>query len=393
MLRSLFSGISGLRSHQTMMDVTGNNIANVNTSGFKSSNTQFQDTLSQLLRAAGAPQGQNAGSNPSQVGLGVRVAGVTTNFGQGSAQQTGRSLDLMVNGDGFFIAKTVNETLYTRAGALTFDINGTLITPEGAKVQGWQANPATGAINTTAGVGDIQLPISTLMQPSATAQAVFEGNLPGDAAVGQTLPASIDVYDNQGTRSTLAVTFRKDTADTWSLLENGVALGTIQFSGGGSAHTLTPATITSAAGIDLALTTVTGYSGTTSIKMASQDGYAVGSLTAFNIGPDGILTGIFSNGLKQSVAQIATATFANVAGLEKAGSTMYRTSANSGLARTGAPGLEDRGALSSGTLEMSNVDLAAEFTNLIIAQRGFQANSRVITSSDELLQDLVNLKR
>ncbi len=393
MLRSLFSGISGLRSHQTMMDVTGNNIANVNTSGFKSSNTQFQDTLSQMLRAAGAPQGQNAGSNPSQVGLGVRVAGVSTNFGQGSAQQTGRSLDLMVNGDGFFIAKTVNETLFTRAGGLTFDIRGTLITPEGAKVQGWQADPASGAINTTAGVTDIQLPISTLMQPSATATTVFEGNLPGDAAIGQSLPASIDVYDNQGTRSTLSVTFRKDSADTWSVLEGAATLGTITFSGGGSAHTLTPATLTSSGGIDLDLATVTGYSGTTSIKAASQDGYAVGSLTAFNIGPDGILTGIFSNGLKQAVAQIATATFANVAGLEKAGSTMYRTSVNSGLARIGAPGLEDRGAISSGTLEMSNVDLAAEFTNLIIAQRGFQANSRVITSSDELLQDLVNLKR
>ncbi len=393
MLRSLFSGISGLRSHQTMMDVTGNNIANVNTNGFKSSSVQFQDTLSQMLRAAGAPQGNTAGSNPSQVGLGVRVAGVTTNFGQGSAQQTGRSLDLMVNGDGFFVAKSVNETLYTRAGAMTFDINGTLINSEGLKIQGWQADPATGQISTTAGVGDIQLPISTLMQPRSTTTTTFEGNLPGDSAVGTTLPASIDVFDAQGTKSTLSVTFRKDDADTWSVLEGTTVLGTVDFTGGGAAQTTTPATLTSATGIALDLATVTGFSGTTSIKTSSQDGYQVGSLTAFTIGPDGVLTGIFSNGLKQPVAQIATATFANVAGLEKAGGSMYRTTVNSGAARVGSPGLDDRGALSSGMLEMSNVDLAAEFTNLIIAQRGFQANSRVITSSDELLQDLVNLKR
>lgn len=393
MLRSLFSGISGLRSHQTMMDVTGNNIANVNTNGFKSSSVQFQDTLSQMLRAAGAPQGATAGSNPSQVGLGVRVAGVTTNFGQGSAQQTGRSLDLMVNGDGFFVAKSVNETLFTRAGAMTFDINGTLINSEGLKIQGWQADPATGQISTTAGVGDIKLPISTLMQPQATTETVFEGNLPGDAAVGTTLPASIDVFDAQGTKSTLSVTFRKDDADTWSVLEGTTVLGTVDFTAGGASQTTTPAALTSASGISLDLATVTGFSGTTSIKTSSQDGYQVGSLTAFTIGPDGVLTGIFSNGLKQPVAQIATATFANVAGLEKAGGSMYRTTVNSGTARIGAPGLDDRGALSSGMLEMSNVDLAAEFTNLIVAQRGFQANSRVITSSDELLQDLVNLKR
>ncbi len=393
MLRSLFSGISGLRTHQTMMDVTGNNIANVNTNGFKSSSTQFQDTLSQMLRAAGAPQGTTAGSNPSQVGLGVRVAGVTTNFGQGSAQQTGRSLDLMINGDGFFVTKSVNETLYTRAGALTFDVNGTLITGEGYKVQGWQADAATGAISTTGGTGDIKLPISTLMQPQATTTSVFEGNLPADAAVGTTLPASIDVFDAQGARSTLSVTFRKDSATSWSVLEGTTNLGSITFTGGGSAHTTTPGTLTSAAGIGLDLASVTGFAGTTSIKTGSQDGYQVGSLTAFTIGPDGVLTGIFSNGLKQPVAQIATATFANVAGLEKAGGSTYRTTVNSGAARVGAPGLDDRGALSSGMLEMSNVDLAAEFTNLIIAQRGFQANSRVITSSDELLQDLVNLKR
>lgn len=393
MLRSLFSGISGLRSHQTMMDVTGNNIANVNTNGFKSSSVQFQDTLSQMLKAAGAPQGNNAGSNPSQVGLGVRVSGVTTNFGQGSAQQTGRSLDLMVNGDGFFVAKSVNETLFTRAGAMTFDINGTLINSDGLKIQGWQADPATGQISTTAGTGDIKLPISTLMQPQATTETVFEGNLPGDAAVGTTLPASIDVFDAQGTKSTLSVTFRKDDADTWSVLEGTTVLGTVDFTAGGAAHTTTPAAMTSASGISLDLATVTGFSGTTSIKTSSQDGYQVGSLTAFTIGPDGVLTGIFSNGLKQPVAQIATATFANVAGLEKAGGSMYRTTVNSGTARIGAPGLDDRGALSSGMLEMSNVDLAAEFTNLIVAQRGFQANSRVITSSDELLQDLVNLKR
>ncbi len=151
MLRSLFSGIGGLRVHQQMMDITGNNIANVNTAGFKSSNAVFQDTLSQMVRSAGSPQDSTGGTNPAQIGLGVKLAGINTNFSQGSAQTTGRSTDLMIQGDGMFAVKNGNETMYTRAGSFSFDTQGNMVTVGGQKVMGWQAKDgevdANGAID------------------------------------------------------------------------------------------------------------------------------------------------------------------------------------------------------------------------------------------------------
>ena len=148
MLRSLFSAVSGLRSHQTMMDVVGNNIANVNTAGFKSSSTVFEDTLSQVVRAGGGPQGLRGGTNPAQVGLGVRVGGITTNFAQGNTQVTGRATDVALQGDGFFVVKQDGQTLYSRAGAFSFDATGQLVNPDGAIVQGWGAT--NGQVNTNA---------------------------------------------------------------------------------------------------------------------------------------------------------------------------------------------------------------------------------------------------
>src|SRR6185437_8280574 len=153
MLRSLFSGISGLRAHQQMMDVTGNNIANVNTAGYKSSQSIFEDTLSQMMKSAGAPQAGNGGTNPAQVGLGVRSAGISTNFSQGATQATGKTTDLMINGDGFFVVRNGAENLYTRAGSFSFDANGSLVNPDGMTVQGW--NATNGVINTNASPTDI----------------------------------------------------------------------------------------------------------------------------------------------------------------------------------------------------------------------------------------------
>ncbi|GAA3448001.1 flagellar basal-body rod protein FlgF [Planomonospora venezuelensis] len=280
MLRSLYSGISGLRVHQTMMDVTGNNIANVNTTGFKGSQTTFQDTLSQMMSAAGAPQAGNpgaGGSNPAQVGLGVRLAGIQTNFGQGAAQTTGRTLDLMVQGDGFFTVQNGNEQLYTRAGSFNFDALGNMTTVDGNFVLGW------------------------------------------NLAANETIDPA-----------------------------NPPALEKIQ---------LDPA------------------------------------VESYTISPDGQLVGVYANGDKRPFAQLAMANFVNPGGLEKAGGSTYRTTVNSGDAEVGLAGSGGLGKLQSGALEMSNVDLGQEFTNLIISQRGFQANTKVISTSDELLNDLVNLKR
>ena len=280
MLRSLFAGISGLRANQTMLDVTGNNIANANTIGFKASTVVFQDTLSQVMTGAGAGTAANGGTNPIQVGLGVQVAATTGNFNQGSAQVTGRATDLMIQGDGMFVLGSGDDRVYTRAGAFTFDENGDLVAPSGKRVQGWAPGAAPGGA-----LGDINV----------------------DALAGS-LPAGVE-------------------------------------------------------------------------------------MTSYSIGSDGVLRGSFSDDVQRDIAVVAIADFVNPAGLERVGETGFRVSANSGNAELGVAGEGSRGTLVGGTLEMSNVDLAAEFTNLILAQRGFQASSRVITTSDQVLEDLVNIKR
>lgn len=284
MLRSLFAGISGLRVNQTMLDVTGNNIANANTTGFKSSSTVFQDTLSQMLTGAAAANPNRGGTNPIQVGLGVQLAATNANFTQGSTQTTGRPTDLMIQGDGFFVVKKGSEQLYTRAGAFTFDNTGTLVGPTGNRVQGYAVDIAG---LPTGGLIDVTLDFSALADP---------------------VPPGVQ-------------------------------------------------------------------------------------LTSYNIGSDGKLRGIFDDGIQRDMAQIAIADFNNPMGLEKVGETSYRESANSGAADVAVAGVGRKGTLVGGALEMSNVDLAAEFTNLILAQRGFQASSRVITTSDQVLEDLVNIKR
>ncbi|TIC78634.1 flagellar hook-basal body complex protein [Nocardioides sp. GY 10127] len=293
MLRSLFSGISGLHVNQVMLDVTGSNIANANTIGYKSSTTIFSDTLSQMLSGATVSNVVQGGTNPVQVGLGVQVAATQTNLGQGSAQMTGRSTDLMLQGDGFFVTEKNGINQYTRAGSFSFDETGTLTTPTGARVQGYAWDDVTGDFSTT--LGPIVLTTDpTLLSPAAVPDPVT-GELP--------------------------------------------------------------------------------------------------SLTSFNFGADGTLRGVYSDGVQRDIARLATAQFNNPMGLEKVGETSFIESANSGAPIVSTPGQDGSGTVIGGALEMSNVDLASEFTNLILAQRGFQASSRVITTSDSVLEELVNIKR
>lgn len=401
MLRSLFSGISGLRAHQTMLDVTGNNIANVNTAGFKASQIQFQDTLSQVLNNAGAAQAGVGGTNPAQVGLGVKVAGITTNFQQGAAQLTNRQTDMMISGDGFFVINKAGQQLYSRAGSFSFDSIGQLVSPDGGLVQGWAAD-TNGNVDPTSPLTDLRLPVSTLMGAAPTGEVEFEGNLPYDAAVGTTYTRQIDVFDAAGTAHSLTVAFER-TATGWDLDAaiggtTSTQTGSITFNTNGTINTITFPAMPADAAVGLAavtvdLTALTGFASLETVAASSQDGRAAGGLQSFTINSDGTIMGSFSNGLKQAVGKVALATFANPAGLEKSGSSLYSPTVNSGDAQVGEAGGGGRGQLTGGSLEMSNVDLSAEFTNLIVAQRGFQANSRVITTSDEVLQELVNLKR
>ncbi len=397
MLRSLFSGISGLRSHQTMLDVTGNNIANVNTTGFKASQIQFQDTLSQMLNAASSPQDGVGGQNPAQVGLGVQVAGITTNFTQGAAQLTGRSTDMMISGDGFFVVRQGTQQYYTRAGSFDFDSTGQMVLPgDGAMVQGWAAD-ANGVIDTSRPVGDIKVGVGTVMPAKATTRAPFSGNLQADAAEGKIQTITVKAYDALGNAREIALEFEKGAAGWTMTAGDGTATypatGSVAMTFDAAGRPTFADTTFALGGVTVDLTGVTSMAGVDTIAADKQDGYAAGILESFTLGSDGTINGAFSNGLKQDLGRIAMASFTNPSGLSKAGGSLFTTTVNSGDPQIGSAGTGGRGTMSSGSLEMSNVDLSTEFTQLIIAQRGFQANSRVITTSDEVLQELVNLKR
>src|SRR5437868_8808927 len=219
MLRSMFSGVSGLRSHQTMMDVIGNDIANVNTVGYKSASVIFQDVLSQTIRGAGVPGGNlngAGGTNPTQVGLGVTIGAISTNFTQGASQLTGRSTDLSIQGDGFFVVRHGAQQLYTRAGSLNFDALGRLVTADGSVLQGWAAD-ASGTINANAAVGDLSMPLGQSTAPTVTGNVRLGGNLPADGAVGTQIVTSLTVYDVQGMPIDATLTFAKTVADAWTV--------------------------------------------------------------------------------------------------------------------------------------------------------------------------------
>src|SRR3954447_12545882 len=419
MLRSMFSAISGLKAHQTKMDVVGNNIANVNTVGFKSSTTVFEDTLSQLLRNGSAPNGDTAGTNPAQVGLGVKVAGISTNFSQGSTQNTGRSTDFMISGDGFFITKQGNENLYTRAGSFDFDGAGNLVTPDGAILQGWMTDPVTGKINPNGPAGNLAVPYGQVVDPVATTAGSAAGNLAADAVpTDAPVQTQITMYDSLGQAHQVSYQFTNAGTGKWKLDvldEDGVSmLGTpadVQFDGAGAMTTPAPDATTGRStqkftpnttkfpswtgDVTVDLTAITQFGGKSTVTATTPGdgaGSALGTLESFALSNDGTISGVYSNGLRKPIGQLALATFANPSGLTKAGNSAYRVGDNSGNALVGTAGTGGRGTLTAGALEMSNVDLSEEFTGLIVAQRGFQANSKVITTSDEILQTLVNMK-
>lgn len=403
----MYAGVSGLRSHQVMMDVIGNNIANVNTIGFKSANVTFADILSQTITGASAPQAGAGGINALQVGLGVKLASITDLHTQGTLMATGRTTDLAIQGDGFFIVNDGTRNLYTRAGNFTLDAGGNLVnSATGYIVQGWLAD-TSGNIDTNTTVTGVSIPAATTtMSPLATSNTSWSGNLDAGASVGDSVVTTITVYDSQGGTHQLEVTFTNAGANTWTWASevdgNADETGTIDFNPDGSYLSNTPDTdglidYTPAGASPISITPdfsgLTQYSSSNSAQASDQDGYASGTLRAISISSRGEINGVFSNGLSRLLGQVALANFNNASGLLKEGDNFYVPSANSGTALAGTAGSSSRGIVTAGALEMSNVDLAKEFTNMIITQRGFQANARTITAADDMLQELVNLKR
>ncbi len=440
MLRSLFAGVSGLRNHQIRMDVIGNNIANVNTVAFKSGRVTFKEGFAQMLQGGSRPPGDQGGINPIQVGLGMQIGSVDTMFSQGNLETTGLNTDVAIQGDSFFVARKGSQSYYTRSGNFQVDANGKLVSPtNGFVIQGKMA--VNGVLQD--GVTDIQLPFGQKTAAKATATMKFNGNFDASVAVFDTTDpdgagpaaagfnadtravagnssswteASMTVYDSLGTKYDVKAYVWKTGDNQWdwkvdnsSLVAAGVPDGSIsgsgqfKFASDGTLQNTGLQTISFAPpGADpmsisldpgTGVNGVTQFSGSTTAVMRDQNGYGSGTLQNFTIDRTGLITGAFTNGVNVPLAQIMLADFNNPAGLLRVGDNMYQESANSGGAVLGIALQGSQSTLTSGALEMSNVDLAQEFTSMIVAQRGFQANSKVITTSDELLQELVGLKR
>jgi len=587
MMRSLWAGVSGLQAHQVAMDVEGNNIANVNTAGFKYSRVNFSDLLNQTSKIATAPQGELGGKNPMQVGLGSQVSSITKIFKQGSIQSTDKNTDLAISGDGFFVVSPDGGKTYkfTRNGDFVFDANGNFVDSNGYIVQGWARDPQSGQIDTTAPIKNITIPsglttpanptskvtlkanlnsgpliknksliysldssgandtkevqagavddlnMATLFNETGEAlslkdkddfkltltdsngntdtydftydknggdndtkfkttedlrselqnkiqnsaqgnsnatvivnkQGKFEiingdsgnalnikitegtqnnqkfldmltpldGTIPADGSskisqsfYSATHASSIDIFDSLGTKHTLRTSFRKLSQDsngsTWQMVlnvpdpgeisttsPNNYLVGTIKFNSDGSLSTYAPSSISFTGHngskpkqtIQLKLGTASQFNGMTSFDATSntsgisQDGYPGGDLDGIRVDETGTLIGSFTNGRSFGLAQVSMASFANNVGLESDGGGVYIQTSNSGDPIIGQANTGKRGFIEASSLEMSNVDLSRSLTQLIVIQRGFQANAKTITTSDQMLNTLLQLKQ
>lgn len=542
MLRSMYAGVSGLNAHQQMMDVTGNNISNVNTIGFKSSRVTFKEMLSQTIQGASAPQGNRAGTNPQQVGLGVDIGSIDSDMSSGNLQSTGKTSDAAIQGDGFFVLRDGNNQVYSRAGNLNFDENGRLYSSStGMLVQGWtaKANGDYGDFNAQS-IGDVTLkqeinavatdqvrygknldadamnslgileqnlelddgagntdnlkfsltPVEgqhntwdfTLAAEDASTDIEFgatnyddqltgqltlnnDGELltleddSGTSLIGSTLDVdlqnsgsivnldlaalnddlnsanlienasdttqnvdlafdqtavrkvAVDVFDSQGGKHTVVLPIEKTDNNEWTINNGKISVDgvtgtptlggdhTISFDENGNIEggetidlTFTPAGPDVEQTVELDFSAVTQFAGSMTANFANVNGYKDGALESFSFTETGDVVGSYSNGLTQTLAKLGLANFSNPSGLSRQ-EGVFQTTSNSGDPELGAAAQGGFGSLAPATLEMSNANLSQEFTNMITAQRGFQASSKLITTSDEMLQELVNLKR
>ena len=427
MMMSMYSAVSGLKSQQTKLNVIGNNVANVNTLGYKSQSVAFSDLLSQTISAAGAAAGQTGGTNSKQIGLGSQVSAITKNMGTGSSQYTGNDTDAALSVDGFFIVQGggLGKYQFTRAGNFGVDLDGNLVV-NGLKVCGWdssQYNKTTGAFNTQTAVAPINMFTSTtglnkkVIAPEQSTKASMSGNLSFDTAIqaGPTYTAdatsTLTAYNALGKSYDVTLTYSRTAADTWRVVSSGTGVtsttSTLKFKADGTldtaGSTINPVVTIAASAPEPAFNVTVDYTGVSmytsstgksSVAVSDQDGYASGTLQDFSIGADGVITGSYSNGQKQPLGMLGLAVFSNSAGLDKIGENLYATTVNSGeFTGAVAAGTGGTGKLTTGALEMSNVDLANEFSEMMITQRAYQANSKIITTSDTLLETLINMSR
>ena len=418
---SFSAGLSGLNANATYLSVIGNNLANINTVGFKASTVSFMDLVSQTVGGTSA--------NPMQVGLGVTMGAISPVFSQGAIENTREATNVAIQGSGFFIARGASGNAYTRAGNFTFDSQGKLVTPDGFYVQGYtEVNSTTVSIVTTGTLSDIAVPPGVLREPQATSEFRTLTNLDASATAGDTFTTSVQIYDALGAAHVATITFTMGaTAGTWDYditvpgaeitggtagVAYSVAAGTLEFDSSGVLTAVdgavpadvtitTPTWVNGAAAsawtwdlIDAnSVAALTGYATDSATSSISQNGSAAGRIDNISIASDGRIIATLGAGQTVTVAQIALASFNNPKGLVKLGSSRFGESQAAGLPNVGVAGTGGRGTLIGSALEQSNVDIAQEFTQMILAQRGYQANSKTITVSDELLVDTLSLKR
>ena len=408
MLQAMYSGISAIEAQQQSMDVIGNNIANVNTTAYKAGSVTFQDQLSQTIQGAGAANGNVGGTNPEQIGLGVRVGSIDTLMAQGGLQSTTKPTDMAIQGNGYFMLGSSTGLSYTRDGSFSLDSNGNLVNANGSFVLGWKAD-VNGNINTTQQISPtskLSIPVGGLTAVQPTSTIAFGGNLSADSTTTSgTYSRSVKVYDSLGEPQTITLGFTRDAAaNTWDWSASGDAgaagSGTISFDTTGKqtastgSITLTPTDGASASqAIAPDFSAITQISGSSSAAPSSQNGFGPGTLQSFSVDQTGAISGIFNNGLTRVLGQVALSDFPNPAGLERAGNNDFQASINSGLPSVGTALSSGLGQISTGYLEQSNVDLSNEFTNMIVTQRGFQANTKIVSTVDQMLNDVIQMKQ
>lgn len=405
--------LSGLNATQQALNVISNNLANLNTTGFKDQTANFQDLFYQNFGTTGA-------GNPVQVGAGAKMASISSNFTNGSLLNTGVPSDAAITGNGFFIVQDVNGTVdYTRAGNFGVNAAGQLVTVSGQTVMGYPA--ALGVVNRGAPLAPLQVGQSAISPPAATTTLSQQTNLDASAPVGSTYSAPLTVYDSLGSPHVLSFNYTSTGPGAWDYqitlpaADTGgsgaptvIASGSLTFDSGGNltspSGSITGIAVTGLAdgaadmsltwnltgpnGISL-LTQVDAPSATTSTQ---QNGYGSGTLQSYTIESDGTIEGQFSNGQVQALGQVALASFANPQGMQLTGGDSYAPTLASGSAVIGVPNSGVLGTLTGGALESSNVNISAEFTNLIVVERAFQADARMITTLDTVTNQTINLQ-
>jgi flagellar hook protein FlgE len=403
--------LSGLNGSSSSLSVIANNLANLNTVGYKGQRTLFQDLFYQQIGTSGS-------GNPIQQGVGVTISGISADLTQGNIQSSGVPSDVAIQGNGYFVASKSGEIVYTRGGNFSIGSNGQLLTADGAAVQGYPA--VNGVVNPNSTIGPLTIATGTTNPPKPTGNVQLTLNLASGTPVAGAFSTSVAVFDSLGGSHVLTYNFTKTSANNWTYgitipaadvgaagAPVSVKTGTLTFNGAGQltapAANVTGITVTGLADGASNLTfnwnvfdasgngLVSQVAGTSATSTTQQDGFSSGSLVNYLIGADGTIQGTFSNGQTSALGQIALASFTNQQGLSRNGSNELLASLSSGQANVGVPGTGGRGTLSGGALEQSNVDIATQFAQLIVAERSYQANAKSVTTFDTVTQTAINL--